>query len=137
MSILSIANLRLGLCFLSWIALIGCEGVGFVGNKKSKNSGQVIGNSADLERQAGPSTVKGGDVEITPPNEQEKADIQKCAKAWGQQPPMNFEVVRKIKASVSVGSSGVTLRDEANTSGPVLTLLYAGVNVGGSPTWNF
>ncbi len=126
------------LALSSLLALTACGSAGFNGEKKDKantGSGSLTGSSADLEKQAGQSTVKGGDVEITPPTEQEKSDIQKCAKAWGQEPPTSFEVVRKIKASVSVGSSGVTLRDEANTSGPVLTLLYAGVNVGGTPTW--
>lgn len=138
MQVSSFARTLSILSLSSVLALSGCDGASFTGAKKDKQEkidGNLTGSSADLEKEGGQGTVKGGDVEITPPTEQEKYDIQKCARAWGQQPPVSIENVRKIKASVSIGSTGITLRDEANTSEPVLTLLYAGVNVGGSPTW--
>ena len=124
---------------LSGILLVACGGAGFKGNKDSKaaQSGDAVGSSgiASLSKEAGQETVKGGEVVIGAPTAEEQADMEKCSTAWGTQPPVAFDVVRKIKASVSVGSSGTTLSDQANTSGPVLTLLYAGVNVGGTPTW--
>ena len=118
----------------------GCGGAGFSGNKSktTNNNDDALGTAGEkvnLDREAGQQTVQGGTVQIAPPTEEEKVNIDKCSKAWGRTPPVAFDVVRKIKASVSVGSSGVTLSDQANTSGPVLTLLYAGVNVGGEPTW--
>lgn len=119
--------------------LSGCGSAGFLGLSSSKGSGQssLIGNSGDAMDPAvvGPGSVDGGKAVLEPPTEKEKDAIGKCAKAWGQEPPVSFEKVRKIYASVSVGSSGTTLLDKAQTTGPSLTLLYAGVNVGGTPTW--
>jgi hypothetical protein len=116
-----------------------CGGAGFLGLNSSKGSGQssLIGNSGDAMDPSvvGPGSVDGGKAELEPPTENEKDAIGKCAKAWGQEPPVSFEKVRKIYANVNVGSSGTTLHDKAQTTGPSLTLLYAGVNVGGTPTW--
>lgn len=97
----------------------------------------MIGNSGDAMDPSvvGPTSVEGGTVVLEPPTEKEKESIANCSKAWGQEPPVSFEKVRKIYASVSIASSGVTLQDKAQTTGPSLTLLYAGVNVGGTPTW--
>ncbi len=127
------------LIVLSAGLLSGCGSAGFLGLSSSKGSGSssLIGNSGDAmdPKVVGPDSVEGGEVVLEPPTEKEKDAIGKCAKGWGQEPPVSFEKVRKIYASVSVGSSGTTLLDKAQTSGPSLTLLYAGVNVGGTPTW--
>lgn len=122
------------------LTLNACGNAGFLGKSGSKNNasqGALIGNSGDAldPSVVGPSSVDGGSVVLEPPTDKEKEAIGNCSKAWGKAPPTSFETVRKIHASVSVGSSGVTLADKAQTTGPSLTLLYAGVNVGGSPTW--
>jgi hypothetical protein len=126
---------------LSTGLLSACGGAGFLGKSSSSSSSDqsnLIGpNAGDAMDPAvvGPDSVKGGDVVLEPPTEKEKESIANCAKAWGKDPPVSYEKVRKIYASVSVGSSGVTLQDKAQTTGPSLTLLYAGVNVGGTPVW--
>ncbi len=135
------SHIRLiGTTSLLAVALNGCGKAGFMGLTGSDKSGSkptLIGQSGDAldPNVVGPDSVKGGTVVLEPPTEKEKESIGNCSKAWGIAPPVSFEVVRKIHASVSVGSSGVTLEDKAQTSGPSLTLLYAGVNVGGTPIW--
>ncbi len=121
------------------MSMSACGNAGFLGRTNSKDASKdtAAGNSADAldPKVVGPDSVDGGTVVLEPPTEKEKESIANCSKAWGQTPPTSFEVVRKIRASVSVGSSGVTLKDSAQTNGASLTLLYAGVNVGGTPTW--
>ncbi|WP_141735470.1 hypothetical protein [Oligoflexus tunisiensis] len=119
--------------------LSACGSAGFLGKNSSGGADQsaLIGNPGDAldPNVVGPDSVEGGSVVLEPPTEKEKESIANCSKAWGKEPPVSFEKVRKIYANVSVGSSGVTLQDKAQTTGASLTLLYAGVNVGGSPIW--
>jgi hypothetical protein len=62
--------------------------------------------------------------------------VQKCLAKWGQVPfPKTINNVRKLVA-VSVGGFGNPINDTQQTSEPFLNLVYAGVNVGGTPTYN-
>jgi hypothetical protein len=62
--------------------------------------------------------------------------VKRCLAKWDQVPfPKTINNVRKIVA-VSVGGFGNPVNDVADTAGPMLNLIYAGVNVGGTPTYN-
>jgi len=82
-----------------------------------------------------PDTKDAGKVTIGDPTKSEKKAIASCNKSWGDKAIKNFSQVRKIYAAVSVNGNGVTLQDTAQTSEPMLTIVYAGVNVGGDSTW--
>lgn len=64
--------------------------------------------------------------------------LHKCLAKWQDNPFTGTTVknYRKISASVSVGGFGNLINDNENTAQPFLTLIEAGVNVLGSPTYN-
>lgn len=126
----------IGQTILTLSLITACGNNSFLGASSTKNAPPAPQGGDPLDPNVvGPSSVEGGDVELAAPTEKEKDAIGNCSKAWGMTPPTSFEVVRKIMASVSIGSKGVTLQDKARTNAPSLTLLYAGVNVGGAPIW--
>lgn len=64
--------------------------------------------------------------------------LHKCLAKWQDNPFKGTTVTnyRKISASVSIGGIGNLINDNENTAQPFLTLVEAGVNVFGSPTYN-
>ena len=65
------------------------------------------------------------------------AVLNRCLKKFKNAPfGSTITNFRKIYASVSVGDIGTSLNDTVTTDDPELILIYAGVNVGGNPTWN-
>ncbi len=110
-------RITVSLSLVSIWLLTACGSAGFLGKNGSKGSDQsaLIGNSGDAmdPNVVGPTSVEGGTLVLEPPTEKEKESIGNCAKAWGKDPPVSFEKVRKIYANVSVGSTGVTLQDKA------------------------
>ncbi|MFW7380041.1 MAG: hypothetical protein ACOH5I_14605 [Oligoflexus sp.] len=106
----------------------------------SQNNGQIVEEGEREERKQtddNKDSDKGdiGRVEVGLPNKNEKKAIAACNKAWGDQAINNFSTVRKIYAAVSVGGIGTTVKDTKQTNQPMLTVVHAGVNVGGSPVW--
>ena len=116
----------------------GCGDSGFKGQNGTASQAFATPSENDDsldESKVGQGTVEGGEVEIAPPNEKEIEAIGNCSQAWGLEAPPEFESIRKIKANVSIGSSGTTLSDLAKTDSPSFTLIYAAVTVGGEPVW--
>jgi hypothetical protein len=63
--------------------------------------------------------------------------LHKCLAKWNGNPfTGTVRNYRKISASVSVGGFGNLINDNESTAQPFLTLVEAGVNVLGSPTYN-
>ncbi len=63
--------------------------------------------------------------------------IRRCMQKWNSNPFGNATVnVRRIYASVNVLGIGTAIDDTVRTQSPELVILYAGVNVGGTTTWN-
>jgi hypothetical protein len=63
--------------------------------------------------------------------------LHRCLKKFKNAPfGSTITNFRKIYASVSVGGAGTPINDTQTTQDPELVLIYAGVNVGGAPTWN-
>ncbi len=63
--------------------------------------------------------------------------LHKCLAKWNGHPfKGTVGNYKKISASVSVGGFGNLINDNENTDQPFLTLVEAGVNVLGSPTYN-
>jgi len=63
--------------------------------------------------------------------------LHKCLAKWNGHPfSGTVNNYRKISASVSVGGFGNLINDNESTTQPFLTLVEAGVNVLGSPTYN-
>jgi hypothetical protein len=70
-------------------------------------------------------------------NEDDLDALRKCMSKWGKLPfDKTITNFRKIYASVTVGGYGNAINDKQTTADPELVLIYAGVNVGGAPTWN-
>jgi hypothetical protein len=63
--------------------------------------------------------------------------LHKCLAKWNGNPfTGTVRNYKKISASVSVGGFGNLINDNESTAQPFLTLIDAGVNVLGSPTYN-
>ena len=70
-------------------------------------------------------------------SDDEVETIRRCMQKWNQNPFGNGTVnVRRIYASVNVLGVGTAINDTIRTQSPELVIIYAGVNVGGTTTWN-
>ena len=65
------------------------------------------------------------------------AALHECLMKLNGQLPQKFKYYHKIVAQVSVFGVGTAINDQLRTDGPALTLVVAGVNVGGTPIYNF
>ena len=65
------------------------------------------------------------------------AALHECLMKLNGQLPPKFKYYHKIVAQVSVFGVGTAINDQLRTDGPALTLVVAGVNVGGTPIYNF
>lgn len=63
--------------------------------------------------------------------------LQKCLAKWKNNPfKGTVDNYDRIYASISIGGSGNVINDTERTNAPYLILIDAGVNVGGTPTYN-
>lgn len=76
---------------------------------------------------------------IFPPSvsESDGDALRRCMVKWKNVPFSGATEVNKIYASVAVGGMGGGINDTERTEGPRLTLVYAGVNVSSTVTYNF
>lgn len=70
-------------------------------------------------------------------DEGDAAALHQCLVKLNGQLPQKFKYYHKIVAQVSVFGQGTAINDQLRTDGPALTLVVAGVNVGGTPVYNF
>lgn len=117
--------------------LSSCGNGQFSANSASDSVDHSASSEQGIIAPDSKDSVAGGKVEVAPPNQEEREAIKACHKSWGKVPPSEFQEVRKIFAAVSVLSDGLVLQDFAQTSEPMLTIIHAGVNVGGNPVWQF
>lgn len=143
----SLLTVKLFAGLLIAFASPGCSDGSFQGEKSAQNEATAQTPASDTLKNAditkspekdvieADDQVAGGRVEVSPPDKKEREAIGRCLAQWGQEQLPDDYAVRKVYASVTVGGKGVTLDDQLQTNTPVLTLVYAAVNVGGSPTW--
>jgi len=94
---------------------------------KDTNNGTTIGDSDSDTPIINVPDVTDSDVDA----------LKRCLKSWKNHPFGNgVTSVRKIYAAVTIGGFGNAINDTCTSAQPELVLIYAGVNVGGAPTWN-
>jgi len=132
----------------------GSEGGGADGSNGSGGSGvdtdgDGLPDSVDPDPTSGPGGPNSGPPVSGAPgtpnnmpnlpgaNDEDVETIRRCMQNWNANPFGNSTVnIRRIYASVSVGGIGTAINDTMRTQSPELVIIYAGVNVLGSTTWN-
>jgi len=139
------------------VALAGCgEAPRFLDKQKATartgdepSGAQIVDNSGDATAAGDDTTAgdkEGSDDQAsstTTPTTIPTADpkdldaLHKCLASWKDNPfTGTVSDYRKITAAVTVGGFGNAINDTENTDKPFLTLIDAGVNVLGAPTYN-
>jgi hypothetical protein len=117
------------------------DALGQEGENGSGDNGIVVGDEGNPEELEGDEE---GEAPSLPPEDYDIPDaddgdldaLHKCMAKWKNLPfDQTIDNYNKIAASVTVGGFGNAINDTEPTDEPWLTLITAGVNVGGAPTY--
>lgn len=101
----------------------------------SNEGGIIIGDEGDPEG-AGDGSRDPSDFDVPEASDDDLDALHKCMAHWKDLPfDRTINNYTKISASVTVGGYGLAVNDTERTDEPWLTLISAGVNVLGEPTY--